>query len=88
VVVRLRDVLWVPGGVVSRFLIPHTRRIADAIVEEMPQINRGAAVLAAAYKGLCTGCTKTGNQSILLRCPLLLHLWSYERLPVGRPSVD
>jgi hypothetical protein len=41
--------------------------------------------LAATYRGLCTGCTKTGTQSILLGCPLLLHLWSYEHLPVGQP---
>jgi hypothetical protein len=73
------------GDVVSRFLIPHAWRVADAIVEEMPQINWGAAVLTATYKGLCT---KTGTQSILLRCLLLLHLWSYERLPAGRPLVD
>jgi hypothetical protein len=54
----------------------------------MPQINWGVAVLAAMYMDLCTGCTKTGTQSILLECSLLLHLRSYERLPVGRPSVD
>jgi hypothetical protein len=63
---------------VSRFPIPHARRIVDATVEEMLQINWGAAVLAATYRGLCT---KTGTQSILLGCLLLLHLWSYERLP-------
>jgi hypothetical protein len=44
---------------VSRFLIPNGRRIADATMEEMPQINWGAAVLAATYRGLCAGCTKT-----------------------------
>jgi hypothetical protein len=44
--------------------------------------------LAVTYRGLCTGCTKMGIQSILLRCPLLLHIWSYERLPVSQPSVD
>jgi hypothetical protein len=30
------------GNAVSRFLIPHTWRIVDATVEEMPQINWGA----------------------------------------------
>jgi hypothetical protein len=44
--------------------------------------------LAATYRGLCVGCTKTDTQSIILGCPLLLHLWSYERLPVRRSSVD
>jgi hypothetical protein len=62
------------GNVVLRFLIPHVRRIANAIVQEMPQINWGAAVLAATYRGLCVVCTKTGTQPILLGCPLLLHL--------------
>jgi hypothetical protein len=62
--------------------------VASATVEEMPQINWGATILVATYRGLCARCTKTGTRSILLGCPLLLHLWSYERLPVGRPSVD
>jgi hypothetical protein len=39
-------------------------------------------------QGLCVVCTKTGTQSILLGCLLLLHLWSYEWLPVSRSSVD
>jgi hypothetical protein len=85
VVVRLRDVLWVPGGCGVEVPDPHARRITDATVEEMPQINWDAAALAATYRGMCT---KTGTQSILLGCPLLLHLWSYERLRIGRPSVD
>jgi hypothetical protein len=75
------------GDAVSRFLIPHARRITDTTVEDVPQ-NWVVAVLVVTHWGLCTGCTKTGTQSILLGCPLLLHLWSYERLPVGRPSVD
>jgi hypothetical protein len=61
--------------------------ITDTTVEEMPQINWGVAVLAVMYIGLCVRCTKTGAQSILLGCPLLLHMWSYEWLPVGWPSV-
>jgi hypothetical protein len=73
------------GYAVSRFLIPHAWRIVESTVE-MPQNNWVATVLAAAYRGLCTGCTKTGTQSILLGCPLLLHLWSYERLPVPAGS--
>jgi hypothetical protein len=47
--------------VVSRFLIPQARMITDTTVEEMPQINWGAAVLAAMYIGLCVGCTKTST---------------------------
>jgi hypothetical protein len=62
------------GDTVSRFRIPHTQRITDATVEEVPQINWGVVVLVATYRVMCT---KTGTQSILLGCPLLLHLWSY-----------
>jgi hypothetical protein len=40
---------------------PHAWRIADATVEEMPQINWGAVVLVATYRGLCAGCTKMGT---------------------------
>jgi hypothetical protein len=46
------------GDVVSRFLIPHARRITDATVEEIPQINWGAKVLVAMYRGLCTKAAK------------------------------
>jgi hypothetical protein len=89
VAVRLRDVLWVPGGGVSRFPIPHALRIADATVEEMPQINWGAAILAATYRGLRVGCTKMGTYSILLGCPFLPHLWRYSGFPlVGHRSTD
>jgi hypothetical protein len=75
------------GDAVSRFLITRARRITDTTVEDVPQ-NLGVAVLAATHRGLCTRCSKMGTQSILLGCPFLLHLWSYERLPVGRSSVD
>jgi hypothetical protein len=49
------------GDAVSRFLIPHARRIADNTVEEMAQINWGAAIFVATYKGLCARCTKMGT---------------------------
>jgi hypothetical protein len=62
------------GDAVSGFLNPHVWRIADATVEEMPQINWSAVVFVATYRGMCVGCIKTGTQSILLGCPLLLHL--------------
>ena len=47
----------------------------------------GSAVLAATYHGLCQGCTKSEENGVLTGCPLLLQLWSYERLAVGRPMV-
>jgi len=48
----------------------------------------GLTVLAATYRGLCDSCTKTRGEAILTGCPLLLQLWSYERLAVGRPIVS
>ena len=42
----------------------------------------------ATYRGLCDGCMKTHGNAILAGCPLLLQLWSYERLAVGRPIVS
>lgn len=47
------------------------RRPEDAV----PQVSLGVAVLAATYKGLCTGVGKgTSSKGIFLGCPLLLHL--------------
>ena len=74
---------------VSRYLIPHARAIADAPEDNVPQVSWGAAVLAVTYRGLCAGVSKgTSSERIFLSCPLLLQLWSYMRLPVGRPFVD
>ena len=47
----------------------------------------GSAVLAATYRAMCNVCTKNKESSSILGCPLLLHLWSWERLPIGRPDV-
>jgi hypothetical protein len=58
---------------VSRCLLPWDQRIADAPLEQMPQINWGNTVLAATYRGLCSSVTRpTSRESILLGCPLLL----------------
>ena len=72
---------------VDRILLPYAREIADA-VEDVPPYSWGSAVLAATYHGLCDGCRKTHGNAILAECPLLLQLWSYERLAIGRPIVS
>jgi hypothetical protein len=41
------------GDVVERYLIPHTRRVADAPLDDVPQISWGNSVLAGTYRGLC-----------------------------------
>ena len=47
----------------------------------------GSAVLVATYRAVCSVCTKNKESSSILGCPLFLHLWSWERLPIGRPDV-
>jgi hypothetical protein len=43
------------GDSVSRCLIPSAQRIADAPLEQMPQISWGSAVLEATYRGAMFG---------------------------------
>ena len=56
--------------------------------EDIEQRSWGSALLAATHRALCTVCTKNADSSSILGCPLLLHLWSWERFPIGRPDVD
>jgi hypothetical protein len=63
------------GDSVSRYLIPWAQRIADAPLEQMPQINWGSVVLAATYRGMCSAVTRPASrEGILLGCPLLLQM--------------
>ena len=75
------------GNSVDWILLPYAREIADGD-EDVPPYNWGEAVLAATYRGLCDGFRKTHGNAILAGCPLLLQLWSYERLAVGRLIVS
>jgi hypothetical protein len=77
------------GDSVSRCMIPWAQRIADAPLEQMPQISWGSAVLAATYMGLCSVVTRPASrEAILLGCPLLLQMWIHERFDIGRPRTD
>jgi hypothetical protein len=63
------------GDAVTRYLIPHARRITDAPLDVVPQITWGNSVLVIAYRGLCSGVSKgRAAEPILLGCPLLLQL--------------
>ncbi|WVZ95804.1 LOW QUALITY PROTEIN: hypothetical protein U9M48_041522 [Paspalum notatum var. saurae] len=74
-------VLWLMGRVmfcssagsfVPKHLSRFARYVADAPPEAIPQFSRGSAVLAATYRGLCTGCLKSsGAEPIFGGCPLL-----------------
>ena len=77
------------GDSVSRCMIPWAQRIADAPLEQMPQISWGSAVLAATYRGLCSAVSRPGSkEGILLGCPLLLQMWIHEWFDIGRPKTD
>jgi hypothetical protein len=77
------------GDAVSKFLIPYTRRIADAPLDAVPQINWGNVVLTDTYKGLCREVSKgRSEKAILLGCPLLLQLWFHERSTIGQPVIS
>ena len=68
------------GDSCPKQLVPLARAIADASLDDVPQFSWGSTVLAATYRGLCTGVTKvSADEPIFVGCPLLLQLWSYER---------
>jgi hypothetical protein len=72
-----------------RYLILWAQRIADAPLEQMPQISWGSAVLAATYRGMCSVVTRPASgEGILLGCPLLLQMWIHKRFDIGRLKVD
>ena len=91
-------ILWLFGWIMfcssqgdscPKQLIPVARAIADAPLDEVLQFSWASAVLAATYRGLCTGVTKvSAEEPIFVGCPLLIQLWLYERFPVGRPEMD
>ena len=63
------------GDSCPKQLIPLARSIADAPLHEVPQFSWASAVLAATYRGLCTGVTKvSAEEPIFVGCPLLLQL--------------
>ena len=53
------------GNSVNRILLPYAREIADA-EDDLPPYSWGSAVLAATYRGLCDGCSKTDGDAILV----------------------
>jgi hypothetical protein len=70
-------------------MILWAQRIADAPLEQMPQISWGSAVLAATYRGLCSAVTRPASrEAILLGCPLPLQMWIHEWFDIGRPRAD
>jgi hypothetical protein len=68
---------------------PLGSEVADAPLEQMPQISWGSTVLAVTYMRMCSVVTRpTSREAILLGCPLLLQMWIHERFDIGRPRAD
>jgi hypothetical protein len=73
----------------SWYMIPWAQRIADAPLEQMPQISWCSAVLAATYRELCSAVSRlVSREAILLGCPLLLQMWIHEQFDISRPRAD
>jgi hypothetical protein len=77
------------GDAVARYLIPHTQRIADTPLDDVPRISWGNSVLAGTYRGLCSGVLKdhssrrslSASSPSLALVPLAVYDWSASRLP-------
>jgi hypothetical protein len=68
---------------------PLAQRIANAPLEQMPQISWSSTVLVSTYRVLCSAVTRpTSREAILLGCPLLLQTWIHERFDNGRPRTN
>lgn len=76
------------GNCTDKVLIQYAQEIVDSDPDDdVPRYSWGSAVLAATYHGLCESCMKVDDNGILTGCPILLQLWSCERLAIGRPTV-
>ena len=76
------------GHCVDRVLLPYAQEIADADEDAIPLYSWGSAVLACTYRGLCKLSRQNDRNAVLTGCPILLQLWSYERIAIGRPMID
>ena len=81
-VVWIHNVQQLTRAYVDRVLVPYAQKIAETAVEEMPQYSWGSAVLVATYRGLCKTSVQNKHNAILTGCPILLQLWSYERIVI------
>ncbi|WVZ61182.1 hypothetical protein U9M48_011094 [Paspalum notatum var. saurae] len=89
-------VLWLMGWVmfctsagsfVPKHLSRFARYVADAPPEAIPQFSRGSAVLAATYRGLCTGCLKSSGAEPIFGGVRYFAARAHERFRIGRPAV-
>jgi hypothetical protein len=76
------------GDTISAGFIPIALEIANAVTpDDITPRSRDSALLAKIYRAMCISCCKSKPRSALLRCPLFLQLWSWERFAIGRPDI-
>ena len=56
------------------------------MAEDTPALLDG--VIDSSHRGLCKASVQNKHNTILIGCPILLQLWSYERIAIGRPIID
>lgn len=64
--------------------------IADNQFDDIIAYSWGSAVLCHTYRGLCVAVQKKPirKEPVLSVCYILLQLWSWEHLPIGRPQIE
>ena len=68
--------------------MPYAQEIADADDDTIPLYSWGSAVLACTYRRLYKASRQNDRNIVLTGCPILLQLWSYERIAIDRPIID
>ena len=61
--------------------------LVDLPQEDVPPlVSFGSALLCSTYRGLCDASQRKGK-TVLCVCHMLLQIWSWEHLPIGRPDI-
>ncbi|WVZ55281.1 LOW QUALITY PROTEIN: hypothetical protein U9M48_005962 [Paspalum notatum var. saurae] len=82
------DVLRLRRRLCAEAPTPFARYVADAPPEAIPRFSRGSAVLAATYRGLCTGCLKSsGAEPIFGGVRYFCSSPGSREVSIGRPAV-
>ena len=69
------------GDIASAIWIPLVANLGD-----LGRFSWGSAVLAWTYRQLCEACCRQAPSSNMSGCVLLIQMWMWLRLPVGRPK--
>nr|AAV59303.1 unknown protein [Oryza sativa Japonica Group] len=69
------------GDIASAIWIPLVTNLGD-----LGRFSWGSAVLAWTYRQLCEACCRQAPSSNMSGCVLLIQMWMWLRLPIGRPK--